>query len=184
MSQSNALYVPSGAVGYELCQPLIVEDFQRINTEINGVARRATWKPLTVALIRTEGESRLRRSDSPWLGVHALIFSQNAIESLGGVLSENGELLPLECAGEELFIFNPTKVLKALDEEASSLTRFDSGAIMMVRNYEFLPEVVDQIDMFKLSNLRVSPTFLSHKFVQLWRESGLEGIEFKRVWNR
>jgi len=181
MSQSQAVYLPSGAEGYELCHPTVDGGFQRINLEINGDSKSKIWKPLAVRLIGAEGGSRLRRSDSPWLGVHALIFRQSVVNALGEILRKNGELLPLACAEEDLFIFNPTNVLNALDEGASSLTRFESGAIMMVRNYVFLSDEIEGVNIFKLQALRVSPTFLSQKIVDLWQESGLEGLEFKRV---
>jgi len=42
--------------------------------------------------------------------------------------------------------------------------------------------VVADNEIFKIPSLRVSPTFVSHRFVDRWKESGLTGLEFERVW--
>lgn len=47
---------------------------------------------------------------------------------------------------------------------------------------ELRPDVIGEIDIFKIPNLRVSPTFLSQRFVDRWKASGLTGLEFEQVW--
>lgn len=45
------IYTALGLDGYELCQPVDKEDYERIDTEITGVPRQAGWKPIPVRLI-------------------------------------------------------------------------------------------------------------------------------------
>lgn len=179
-----AVYEAVGSEGYELCHPAD-GDFEKIKVEINGTPRAKSWRPIAVEVVRKEDwheRDRWKESDSPWLGGHALIFRERAIEAMGDMLRLNGELLPLECAGASLFIYNPTRLLDALDEKASTIMRFNDGRIMWVKNYVFRPEVVGEMDVFKIPNLRVSPSFLSQRFVDRWREKGLLGLDFKLIW--
>ncbi len=177
------IYTPLGSEGFELCQPVDQDDFETINVLVNGEARQATWKPLAMQLIQSDHGKRLQASDSPWLGEHALIFKQSVIAVLGSTLQEYGELLPLACSAADLFMFNPTRVVDALDEEASTMMRFSSGRIMDITRYAFRADVVEGIDIFKIPNLRVSPTFLSEQIVSLWNEAGQRGLEMSKVWS-
>jgi hypothetical protein len=79
-------------------------------------------------------------------------------------------------------MYNPTRVVEALDEPASSVIRFSDGRIMMIQRHVFRADVIGETDVFKLPNLRVSPTFLSQRFVDRWEASGLKGLDFERVW--
>jgi hypothetical protein len=178
------LYTALGLDGYELCHPVNQGDFQTISAEIDGTPRRASWKAIPVRLIHEDEGKVLVASDSPWLADDALIFRSSVVAALGPMLREYGELLPLACSEAELVIYNPTRVIDAFDDAASSVVRFSDGRIMMVRKYVFSSEVVGETDIFKIPNLRVSPTFFSHRFVDRWQASGLKGLEFKHVWAR
>jgi len=81
-------------------------------------------------------------------------------------------------------MYNPTRVIDALDEDASSVLRFSGGRIMRINRHVFRPEVVKGIDVFKIPNLRVSPTYVSQRFGDLWNSADLKGLEFKQVWAR
>lgn len=177
------IYTPLGSNDFELCQPVAENDFETMNVLVNGEARQATWKPLAMRLIRTDQGKTLQASDSPWLGEHALIFKQSAIDVLEPTLREYGELLPLVGTAADLFVFNPRCVVDALDEEASTVMRFSSGRIMDITRYVFRADAIQGIDIFKIPNLRVSPTFLSERIVSLWSAAGLRGLEFNTVWS-
>jgi hypothetical protein len=118
-------------------------------------------------IIRKDEGRVLSVSDSPWLGSHAFFFRTHAIEVLEPLLSQHGELLPVHCEDAEVLLFNPTRVLDALDEGASNIRRFGDGRVMKVNEYVFHPEVVRDTHVFKIPNLRVSPTFISEHFVEL-----------------
>ena len=170
-----------GRSGYEFCYPIDKTDFDTINEQVNGTARQSTWRPIPMRLIREDNGERLLASDSPWLGEGALIFRPNAVKALGPLLRDQGELLPLACNGAELFMYNPTHVIDALDEEASTVTRFKSGRIMMIQRYVFRADVIGELDTFKIP-IRVSPTFLSQRFVDRWEASDLQGLQFTPLW--
>lgn len=176
------IYMVNSSEGYELCQPVEQNDFERINVLINGVVRRQSWLPINMRVITKDEGEALRESDSPWLGSHALIFRKRAVEKLRVLLEEYGELLPLAATGVELYVYNPTTVLDALDESASGARRFSSGRIMNITRYVFKPEIIRNSGIFKLSCVRVSPTFAHQEFVDLWAAANLRGLEFKLIY--
>lgn len=177
------IYVPMGSEGFELCHPVVDEGFEKINVEVSGMPVGENWKPIPVHLIKKEHGRPLHASDSPWLGSQAMIFRKNSVlPALGTMLAEFGEILPLACQDENLMIYNPTRKIDALDEKASTIVRFADGNAMWITKYVFSIEKIKNVDIFKIPSLRVSPTFLSHRFVDLWNESGLRGLEFNQVW--
>lgn len=182
MRANEGVYTPLGLDGFELCHPVHQRDFERINIEVNGTARQSSWEPLPVQLVHIDQGQKLVESDSPWLGAHALIFKKTAVDSMGSALREYGELLPLSCSEASLWIYNPMRVVDALDESASSLLRFDNGKIMLIQRHVFRANLLQGNDVFKIPSLRVSPTFVSQRFVDRWNEAGLKGLEFKQVW--
>lgn len=165
------------------CQPVNRADYERFVEEINGTPRKSTWKPISMKLMHKARRYRVKYADSPWLGSDALIFRKSAVEKMQPILDAYGELLPLECADAELWVFNPKLVLDALDDTASEGPRFDDGRFMMIDKYVFHPDVVAGVDMFKLSTRRVSPTYVSDRFVDLWNASGLKGLTFDKLWS-
>ena len=98
------------------------------------------------------------------------------------LLSEYGEILPLTCKESELWIFNPTRKLEALDEKKSTVQRFDNGRIFMIERYVFHADVVWGAHIFKIPQLRASPIFVSQHVVDAWKTAGLTGLDFDRVW--
>ena len=183
MKQSQSIYIPAPEDGYELCQPTDDENFEVVNIRINGTTQQRNWTPIAVRIIDSDNGKKLLHSDAPWLGSHALIFSTAAIAAISPLLDEYGELLPLKSNGGTFKLFNPTKILDALDEEASSTTRFSDGRIMRISKYVFNLDVTDGVDIFKIPNLRVSPTFVSQRFVDLWNSAGLHGLRFNHCFN-
>jgi hypothetical protein len=168
--------------GYALCQPVRPSDFEVFSQLIDGTPRQSSWSRLKVGLVREEAGVRLEESDAPWLGGHALIFTERAVSALGGLLRESGELLPLLCDDADLWVYNPTEVIDALDEGASGVVRFKDQRIMSVQRYVFREDAVRGQKIFKIKRLRVSPSFVGEAFVGAWHRAGLRGLGFELVW--
>ena len=181
MTGSIEIYDTICADGFELCHPVDAGDWEHIRVHVNGEVRSRTWRPIPVRLIRENEGERLSRSDSPWLGSHAPIFRASALDVLGDLLEPHGEFLPLSCPDARLWMFNATRVIDALDEEASSVVRFESGAIMMIDRPVFRLDRLADVHAFKIPSLRVSPVFFGGAIVRRWMESELQGLEFVKV---
>jgi hypothetical protein len=175
------IYQINGSNRCELCHPEDENDFGTIVNLIDGTERRQTWTPIKMRIIKEDEGKHLRESDSPWLGQWALMFRPRAVNALSSLLEANGELLPLAVANAELEIYNPRHVVDALDEDESELSRVN-GHISPILKHVFKPGVIRNLPIFKISNLRVSPTFVDQSFVSLWRASGLKGLDFTQVW--
>lgn len=118
-------------------------------------------------------------SDFPWLGEHAPILKKPAIEALTPVLVEHGQLLPIK--GEEVWLFNATTVLDALDHELSRIAYFDNGDILDIERHVFRKERIGAAELFKLP-MRASAVYVTGGFVERVRNAGLRGVLFARVW--
>ena len=182
VSSKLRIFEPIVADGCELCHPIDSDDFNVFARLINGVSRNSTWRPIPMKLVSQEEGVEALYSDSPWLGEHALIFRTPLKDALGELLKANGELLPLVCSEADLIVFNATKIICALNENESTVSRFSGGQISWIKRFVFRPEVVDGVDIFKIPNLTASPTFLSERFVDTWNACGLVGLDFLPVW--
>ena len=176
------VYLPEPEEGFELCHPKHPSDFEVLITQLNGQSRRSTWIPIPMEIVHDDEGIRLERADSPWLGSHAMILRQDAAALVAPALSEWGELLPLACSEAPLLVYNPTHVVDALDEEASDLDRFSSGRIMMITRYVFRSDRIGSSTVFKIPELRSSPTFFTEPLKRDWTAAGIRGVHFRLVW--
>jgi hypothetical protein len=177
------VYDPLYEEGYEFCHPVDRNEYLRIADLCNGIRRAETWKPLNMKLVRVDEGKRLVESDTPWLHSHILIVRPRVITALGPLLLEYGELLPLRCPGAELWLYNVTCVIDALNEAASAIDRFRDGRIMLVARPAFRKEVIGKTDIFKISHRRGDSIYFSQRFVDLWHAAKLTGVEFTLAWS-
>ncbi len=177
------VFIPRGQDGVELCQPVNESDYDSINLLVNGTPRSEEWTPLAMELIHEDNGTRLRRSSSPWLGKHALIFRSECFDVIGEYLKKHGELLLADSAESELYFFNPMNVSDSLNEEKSKIKRLKSGGIMTIESYIFNDQAIKDVHVFKIPNMQASPTFVSQAFVDRWCESELTGLDFELVWD-
>lgn len=139
------------------------------------------WLPPKVSLVTSSDHGQpLAETDSPHLLPFARCFKYDAVKGLSLVLGKAGEFLPLDCPDCEVFIFHPVVRLEALDYEASDVIRFASGRIMTVRKYSFIPGIVEDVDVFVLSDYDVA-VFFSERAVSLIREIVPFGLVFDKI---
>ncbi|HWR14095.1 MAG TPA: DUF1629 domain-containing protein [Terriglobales bacterium] len=124
---------------------------------------------------------RLERtySDFPWLGEYAPVLRKPAIEALGPVLRKYGQLLPLR--GEEVWLFNATTVLDALDYGQSEIAYYANGDILEIESHVFKRDRIGTTEIFKLP-LRSSSVYVTNIFVERVRSAGLRGVSFNPLW--
>jgi hypothetical protein len=101
-------------------------------------------------------------------------------------LTQYGELLPLlSDGGAEMWVFNITSVVDALDEERSSLVRFpdQTHRIMKIRTHAFRSDVLNGVGMFKIPQLLRGTVYVNDEVAGAIRDSGLTGLDFQPVWS-
>jgi hypothetical protein len=118
-------------------------------------------------------------SDFPWLGSHAPFLRSAAVRALESVLREHGQLLPVR--GEDVWLFNVTTVLDALDREHAQIAYFDDGSILAIERHCFDAGRIGAAEIFKLP-MRASSVYVTDDFVERVRDAGLSGVSFQPVW--
>ena len=167
-----------------LCAPVNQEDFETLNILASRVSRQAGWRLPDMMLVREDERGKiLRRSDAPWLGGHTLLLRPKAQALLGSLVKGDAEFLPLSCGGEDVALLNVTRLVDALDEAASSIVRFSTGRVMDIEQYGFRADRIQPHHVFKIPNLRLSPTFVDETIVTAWTSALLQGISFRVIWS-
>lgn len=177
------VYLPIGSNRCQLCQPVNDSEFEVFSNFAIGTFPPTAWKPLTMEMIYDDEGKSLKPSDAPWLGMHPLIFRENAVFRMREWIEPYGELLPLNCSEGGLFVFIVTTMVDALNEAASDISRFPDGRVMRVKKYVFDPKAIDGNDVFRIPNPKSSRTFVSDRFVKAWKTAGLTGLDFEEVWS-
>ncbi|TPI51590.1 hypothetical protein FJ417_27940 [Mesorhizobium sp. B3-1-7] len=134
------------------------------------------WQP---PLMRRVEEGERLYSDFPWLGEHAPLLRQPAVDALAAALRPYGELVALR--GEKVWLLNVTNVIDALDEARSQIVRFEDGDILAIERYAFDAEKIGTAEVFKLP-MRASPVFVNEVFVERVRKAGLHNVSFEPLW--
>lgn len=173
------LTVPGGYEWALLPEPADPDLFERFFT-LDG-SRRPDWQPPEMEILKTgdDGEP-LKYSDFPWFLSDAPVLRERAIERLRQDLEPYGEFLPLDCE-EPIALFNVTNVIDALDEPRSRIIRFDDGSILDIERYAFIPAKIHGQHLFKLP-MRASAVFVSGRFIERLKRTGLVGARFELVW--
>jgi hypothetical protein len=174
-------------------QPLVAEGFEWINTcdhqdyevfaAFDGQPRAQSWRPIKVRRVRADDRSAFNPSDFPWLGGHALVMRQKAVDRLRDILDAHGEVLPLATDDDvDLFVFN-ARVVDALDEARSLITKIPgTNRILHIEKVVFIEPAVRGLDIFRLPH-RVGETYVSERFVDRAKAAGLVGLKFEKVWS-
>lgn len=74
-------------------------------------------------------------------------------------------------------------MLDALDLSASVVSRYSDGRIMTIDRHVFLPKVIGEAAMFRLSNIpRAGWAYVTDDYLELARGTDLHGADFDLVW--
>jgi len=143
------------------------------------------WKPIKIKLIRRNDRGkRVRPGDTPGYSPGIPLLSQRAVDELGDLLADNGEILPLECDDGTYYLFNVTRVIDALDRERSELRYFSStGRLDEVTRYAFRAEQLEGATIFKIPDFEHSQVYVTDTFVSAVERAGLVGFEFQLLWS-
>ncbi|MBL0393037.1 hypothetical protein JJ685_18000 [Ramlibacter monticola] len=150
--------------------------------------RRGSSYPIPVGVRNREGDQARSEvlPDFTQLGLRPIpTFSQRAVDSLGAVLREHGELAPIQMSElVQYFGFNPTTIVDVLDEKKSQIKRFTDGEVMRVERHVLLDSVTSLPPIFKIPQTRRNTTYVNEMFVGLVQEKGLTGFRFEVLFQR
>src|SRR6266513_662719 len=156
-------------------------DWDRLELLRSGKPVSSGWTPIAVVdLVEYDEDERKPRCDFPVFG-SVPTFSERAATALHDVLAGNGELLPL--VGAAFFVYNVTRVVDALDEQRSTLTRFaSSGRIMKVERYVLKDDQLQDAPVFKLPQYCRVAVFVNDVFRSFALQAKLTGCRFAPIW--
>jgi tetratricopeptide (TPR) repeat protein len=175
-------FKPTPAENIELAYPCDMAHFEIFDL-FNGSSLKDYWLPIKFERITEDEGKTLKPSDFPTPMVrHFLIMKKKAHDVFADIFIKNGEILPLSTDDDvELYVFN-SQVIDALDEDNSSIKRFpNSRKIMYIKKHEFIKSKLLDVDMFRLP-YRASSIFVSERFVERYKSTGLVGLDFEEVW--
>lgn len=153
-----------------------VEEIQAFD----GRSHLKSWKPIKVK--RMEPEKGFELSDAP--GFIFPVFSRRALNCLEPLINKNVEILPLDFDEKEYLGINIITVLDAVDYENSIYKTYRDGKrIMAFKKYAFLPNVIENVSIFKISDEKTRYAFVSDEFKQTVEINNLTGYRFKLVWD-
>ena len=178
------VFRPAVPEGFEWVFPVDPGDFEVFRT-LSERQPGTVWEPIQMRLLKEDEHGRpWLRSAMPWLGGHALILREEAIEAVGPLLAPYGELLPLECDEARLVVFSAPLVANVLEESRSEIVRFASGRIMDIRRHAFNLGALAGNSAFKLAELPRGDLFVRGDLVDAIRATGLTGgTEFRLIYD-
>lgn len=177
------IFEPFPLGNFELAQPRTDDGFVYLRDQLNGGPIGRNWVSPMMKLVRECVEhGQLSATDAPWLGAYTLVLKYSAVEKLGSFLRDYGELLSMRCTDSDLYAYNVTMVIDALDAQRADIAHFKDGGVMRIRRYAFRSEIVADAGIFKIPTLCSSPMFFSERAVGIWNNAGIAGIAFKEIW--
>lgn len=170
------VFVAAPRDGFEWAMPVDAD------LSFEGVPQADSWQPVEMESVREEGDEG--PSDFPWYISTTLVLKDRAIDVLGPVLTEFGELLPARFPDARLALFNVLNVVDALDEEACEITRFRDGRVMSIESHVFWADRIPARSVFKIpQDLYNGDIFFTDEVVREIEESGFTGLWFKALWD-
>jgi hypothetical protein len=161
----------------------VYEPDVNVSFEFDGRPLRQRWRPLAVRPITEEFPELTTVGDFTILGTIP-VFSKRAVEGLGELLTDNGELLPLEPAVDCMpyYAYNVTTVLNALDRDRTEGLWLAPDRLMVVERYSFRPERLIGATIFRIPELQ-GTVFVTGKFVDRVVSCGIRGVAPEPVWS-
>ena len=138
-------------------------------------------KALFFASENYEGQSEKLPDITTW-AIGNLALNPNAHQVCKDLLESSGEFLPLIIDDEKYYMFNTLFVIPETGIDYSeSVDMIDSGVHIGQKNARFiLPELGKNI-IFKAPTNKLTYSFATQKFVDIYHEHKLNGLQFERV---
>lgn len=161
-------------------------DAAKILDFFTGIPIKEKWFDIQTKIYLEGDKPKKPASDFPSFGAGRPILSAKAVEALKDILLNNGEILPITLEGKKdsYYAFNTTTIIDALDEEKSIVTRFKNGSVMQINKYEFIPDKLKGLTIFKIPQLVRNTVYVTDKFVTRVKKENLTGFDFILSWNK
>lgn len=144
----------------------------------DGTSKIENWNPIKVQRMYDR-----EFSNTPGFSPHIPVFDEKAISVLGEMLTNNAEVLPLDCEYGAFFAINVIKVIDCVDYENSKYKTFRDGKrIMRFTNYAFDKKKIEGVNIFKIKDEPLKRPFVSEEFRKRVVDNNLNGFKFELAW--
>lgn len=164
-----------------------IEDYPEGVESIMGVSRDRKWLPFgeeytsRSLVLRSNDMGRKNYSfDISSALSPFFVFSENAIEILQDILLERGQVLPVITKSKEkkFFGYYPTNSLRnCFNREGAVYKEYPGG--LMIRKHSLIKVNIFDEYLFTIEE-DIGTVFLTDKFVERVKNSGLIGFDFSR----
>ncbi|QDU39576.1 hypothetical protein Mal4_39210 [Maioricimonas rarisocia] len=112
-------------------------------------------------------------------------FSSRAVDVLGDLLRDNGELLPLQASTGEFYAFNTRTKADVLDKKRSQVDWVDNDQghrfAQHIERFETSLSAIGSLGIFRIPE-KIATVFVTQTFVDCVAVHRLAGFEFRCVW--
>ena len=179
----GSIFKPAVPEGYEWVVPRTDADYEALRSIAEWSAVSSHVK-CEMILVKSDEGQLFRRADMPWLGSSFLVLRDQAIDTVGSVLKDHGELIPLLFSDGDLAIFNAPLLSNVLDRQNSDLEMFDSGQVLALRKPSFNEDALGKIQAFRLEEMPRGSLFLGQELVNAVWDTGMSsGTDFHLVYS-
>ncbi len=145
----------------------------------DGRRKSDGWKPIRVKRLydREFGNTLSLTPNLP-------VFDKEAVNILGNLINEFGEILPLSFVDGEFYAINVIEVLDCINYDEAEFDMYEDGSrIMCFNKYAFNESAVKGKHIFKIIDEPRRSPFVSDEFKERVLASGLTGFKFSLVWD-
>ncbi len=117
-------------------------------------------------------------ADFPAFYSGGILATENAKNTIKELIGGCGQWVNMEFEANQLFYFNTTLKLDALDEDRSDISSFD-GYVTGIKHYQLKDDDYTTSPIFKFGAYPSLPPVVTQQFVDVINQSGLTGLIFK-----
>ncbi len=167
-------------VADELYSPIATPDFASDDTFCaEGISKLGAWQARADMWYLPTEKHGVHKADISIVGAGLFAFNEKAVESLGCMLRENGELLMLTADGDNLRVFNPLTIKDCLDIANSQFYIMRrTGEIGTMEKAAIEVKKTDGADIYILPGEYMGWMFVSQAFVDTYTKAELTGLKF------
>ncbi|MGV8857605.1 hypothetical protein [Rhodoglobus sp.] len=179
MSSRVRVYRVRSPEGFEWALPIDEAYFETLHT-LEAGSQPSMISEVELKLSKTDDRGRReKRALMPWLGSNLLLLRDEAIDTVGPLLSGYGSVFPVKCREARLAVFGAPLLEGALDEVASEPARFSDGGIMYMPRPMFHPHVVEKAGAFRVAEMERGPVYFTGELVDAILATGqTSGTDF------
>lgn len=120
------------------------------------------------------------KDDFPCISAVFPAFNTRAINALGKILAEFGELLPIYAEEETFYLYNVTHFVDLIDKEQSFL-EYCEDILIGIKHLVLKPYSNDSAEVFKLLGDSRGAIYANDAFKIAVEASGIRGIRFEPI---